>query len=102
MPSTIGLPLRATTISAGALGVDHGDAVGAHDPLRSGLATASSSESVSSTVRAIRWASTSVSVSDAKTDAVGLQLGAQLVGVLDDAVVHDGDALVGATGAGAR
>jgi hypothetical protein len=44
---------------------------------------------------AIRCATVSVSVCEDELHAVGGELGPQLVGVLDDAVVDDGDALRG-------
>lgn len=78
---------------AGALGVDHRDAVCADDTLERGpdgiLQGVGILDRTGDQVRE------HLGVGLRQEDrAVGLQLGAQLVGVLDDAVVHDGDALV--------
>ena len=56
----------------------------------------------SASAAASRWAAHSVSVSLANSTPVGLQLGAQLGEVLDDAVVDHRDPAVAGTGAGGR
>ena len=62
-------------------------------PVTSRSAARTESSSLSAGIAAIRCASTSESVSERNDDAAGLQLRAQLRGVLDDAVVNDREAV---------
>ena len=78
MPMTTGLPLRARPRSVRAAAASSTPGRRCPRPAAASSLTASSSESLRPRApRAIRWASTSVSVSEAKHDAVGGQLGAQ-------------------------
>ena len=94
MPSTMGLPLRATTSSFGFL-VSSTTRPYVPSTWRSVRRTASSRLVPSVASAAIMWASASVSVSlTSLTPRAGERV-PELLGVLDDAVVHDGDAALG-------
>ena len=84
-----GLPLRATTIRSGWRAVDDGDPVGALDEAQRGAD--GFLQVRASGWAAIRWASTSVSVSELNTTPSASSRGPQLRGVLDDPVVDDRD-----------
>ena len=87
----------------GVLGVHHHEAVGAFDPLeRADDRVLEGGASSAASSAAIMCASASVSVSLVNWTPVGLELVAEGLGVLDDAVVDDRDAVAARRCGGAR